>query len=441
MSLLAVGMSHRSAPVTLLERVSIGRDEVAKALHELLDGEHVREVVVLSTCNRVEVYAEVDRFHGGVNDISALLARTSGLGPAQLSELLYVHYEDAALAHLFSVAAGLDSMVLGESQVLGQLRAAYALAGQERAVGTVLHELCQQALRVGKRVHAETGIDRVGASLVGVALDAAALVLGQHLAGRRALVVGAGSMGALAGATLRRRGVTDLVIANRTASTAQRLAGTLSGQAVQLSEIGAEMAAADIVLTSTGASGQVIGADQVRQAMRARPDRPLVVLDLALPRDVDPAAADVAGVTYVDLEHLRTLLSGSQTQQDVSAARTLVRAEVEAYLTSQRSTAVAPTVTALRSYAADLVDNELLRLSGRLPDLRPREREEVAQTVRRVVDKLLHAPTVRVKQAAAEPGGENYAAVLRELFGLDPERRDLSEALVLPATVTGEAPS
>ncbi|MGI8527989.1 MAG: glutamyl-tRNA reductase [Geodermatophilaceae bacterium] len=438
MSLLIVGMSHRTAPVALLERTSFGRPEVAKALHELLDGEHVDEALLLSTCNRIEVVAEVERFHGGVNDISALLARQSGRQAGELSAHLYVHYEDAAVAHLFSVAAGLDSMVVGESQVLGQLRSAYALARAESAVGRVLHELSQQALRVGKRVHTDTGIDRVGASVVAVALDVAARVLGEDLTGRRALVVGAGAMGALAGTTMRRRGLTDLVIANRSIANAARLAETLSGRAVEMAALDAELVAADVVLASTGATGIVIPVDVIERAVAARGDRPLVILDLALPRDVDPAAAALPGVTYIDLEHLRTVLDGSRSQQDVSAARSIVEAEVVAFVTWQRSVAVAPTVAALRSYAAEVVDAELLRLAGRVPDLGPQDRAEVAQAVRRVVDKLLHAPTVRVKELASAPGGEGYAAVLRELFGLDPDRRDLSEAVALPAELTGE---
>jgi len=431
-------MSHRTAPVAMLERASFGRDEVVKALHELLDGEHVHEVLLLSTCNRIEVVAEVERFHGGVNEISALLARQSGQLASELSEHLYVHYEDAAVAHLFSVAAGLDSMVVGESQVLGQLRSAYALARAESAVGRVLHELCQQALRVGKRVHTDTGIDRVGASVVAVALDAAAHVLGADLSGRRAVIVGAGAMGALAGTTMQRRGLTDVVVANRTRAHAARLAQTLSGRAVEMAALDAELVAADVVLASTGATGIVIPVDVIERAVAARAGRPLVILDLALPRDVDPAAAALPGVTYIDLEHLRAFLDGSQSQRDVSAAREIVDGEVTAFVTWQRSLAVAPTVAALRSYAAEVVDAELLRLAGRVPGLESRDRAEIAQAVHRVVDKLLHAPTVRVKELASAPGGEAYAAMLRELFGLDPDHRDLSEAVALPAELAGE---
>lgn len=431
MTLLVVGMSHRSAPVALLERASVARENVPAVLAGLTGGEHVREALLLSTCNRVEVVAEVERFHGGVNDVSRFFAERCHLPVTGLGEHLYVHYEDAAVAHLFAVAAGLDSMVVGESQVLGQLRTAYAVASEQGSVGRVLHELCQQALRVGKRAHTETGIDRVGASVVAAALDAAQAQLGE-LAGRRAVVVGAGAMGSLAATALRRRGLTDLVIVNRNPRNGARLAAGLGARSAGLDELAAELPAADLLVASTGATGIVVPADAVVGAGR------LVVLDLALPHDVDPGVAGLPGVTYVDLERLGRLLEGLPSAQDVAAAHEIVDTEVAAYVAWQRSAAVAPTVAALRSQAAEVVDAELLRLAGRLPEMSPLARAEVAQTVRRVVDKLLHAPTVRVKELAGEPGGEAYAAVLRELFGLDPEQRDLAEAVAVPSALVSE---
>lgn len=419
MSLLVVGLSHRTAPVPLLERAAIGSEDVPKALHELALGDHVLESLVLSTCNRIELYADVDRFHGGVHDLTAVIARHVGVEVPALGEHLYVHYEDAAVEHLFSVAAGLDSMVLGESQILGQIKLAYQVASAENTVGRVLHELCQKALRAGKRVRTDTGIDRVGASLVSVALDLAERAVGP-VAGRRALVVGAGSMGALTGATLRRAGIGELVVANRTVANAQRLADSLGGVAVGLEQIPGELAAADLVFASTGATGLVIGYDAIAGAVAARDGRPLALLDLALPRDVDPAAAGLPGVTYVDLAALGDALSDTAANADLATARFIVAEEVNGYLRTQRSLHVAPTVAALRARAAQVVDAELLRLDGRLPGLDARTRGEFAQSVRRVVDKLLHDPTVRVKELAERPGGDAYAVALRELFGLDP---------------------
>ncbi|MDT4976575.1 MAG: glutamyl-tRNA reductase, partial [Pseudonocardiales bacterium] len=226
MSVLVLGLSHRTAPVAVLERAAVAVDDLRKTLDELHRAETISEVLLLSTCNRIEVYADVARFHPAVAEITTVLARHAGLAVPDLSDHLYVHFAEAAAEHMFSVASGLDSMVVGESQILGQLRAAYTLGTRVGSVGSVLHDLAQSALRVGKRVHSETGIDRAGASIVSVALDQATDVLGP-LDGRRAVIVGAGSMGALAGATLRRRGLTDVVVANRSVDRAQRLATAL----------------------------------------------------------------------------------------------------------------------------------------------------------------------------------------------------------------------
>ncbi|SET82116.1 glutamyl-tRNA reductase [Geodermatophilus poikilotrophus] len=447
MSLLAVGVSHQTAPVALLEQFAMGADDTVKTLHELVGSDHVSEAIVLATCNRVEVFAEVDRFHGGVTDVSRVLARQAGATVEELSPYVTVHYEDQAVAHLFTVAAGLDSMVVGETQVLGQLRNAYALAREQGTVGRAMHPVAQRALRVGKRVHSETGIDKAGASLVSVSLDRAEERIGS-LEGRPVLVVGAGSMGALAATTLARRGAA-VTVSSRTPAHAQRLATSVEGRLADLADLPAEIAAADVLVTCTGARGIVIGTEVVAGAMRsrtgaARPDRPLVVIDLALPRDVDPGVAALPGVHVVDL----ALLQGERgadghssaspvAADDVAAAHALIEAETALLRAERQAAAVAPTVSALRSQAAEVVDAELLRLSTRVPDLDARTRAEVARTVRRVVDKLLHEPTVRVKELASAPGGVDYADALRALFGLGidaevlPARTNLAEAVAV----------
>jgi glutamyl-tRNA reductase len=442
MSLLAVGISHQTAPVALLEQVSMTGDERVKALHELVESTHVSEAMVLATCNRVEVFAEVDRFHGGVTDVSRVLARHAGATVEELAPYVTVYYEDQAIGHLCTVAAGLDSMVVGETQVLGQLRAAYALAQEEGTVGRELHPIAQRALRVGKRVHAETGIDRAGASLVSVALDRVEGVLGD-LTGRPVLVVGAGSMGALAATTLARRDAV-VTVSSRTPERAARLAEAIDGRQADLAALPQELAAADVLVTCTGATGVVISTDVVAAALGARGGRPLAVVDLALPRDVDPAVAGLPGVHVVDLAMLQgeraahpgEPVAGSVAADDVAAAHALVELETSLLRAERQAAAVAPTVSALRSQAAGVVDAELLRLSTRLPDLDARARSEIARTVRRVVDKLLHEPTVRVKELASAPGGTDYADALRALFGLgiggaDGDTATLSDAVAL----------
>ena len=424
MTLLVVGLSHHSAPVRVLERASIPPDGLPKVLDELHRSQAISEVLVLSTCNRIEVYADVARFHPAVVDISTTLARIAGMGVTELGDHLYVHFDEAAAGHLLQVAAGLDSMVVGESQILGQLRNAYASGTQAGTVGKVLHEASQTALRVGKRVHAETGIDRAGASVVSVALRQAADVLGgtEQLIGKRVVILGAGSMGALAGATLQRLAAgapLDVVVINRSPEGAHRLAAGLSGRTGSLEDLADEIAGADVLISCTGATGLVVEAPDVRP----RAGRPLVVLDLALPRDVDPAVSSMADVHYVDLEVLRS--SGAVVSDaEVAAALAIVAAELRGYLTGQQMRAVAPTVTALRARAAQVVESELVRLDSRLPGLDPAVRDELASVVRRAVEKVLHVPTVRVKELAATPEGNAYAAALRELFDLDPARPD-----------------
>jgi glutamyl-tRNA reductase len=337
---------------------------------------------------------------------------------------------------------------VGETQVLGQLRAAYALARDEGTVGRALHPVAQRALRVGKRVHTETGIDRAGASLVSVALDHAEDSIGS-LRERDVLVVGAGSMGALAATTLARRGA-SVVVSSRTEAHAARLAGTVGGRAADLADLPAELAAADILVTCTGATGLVVSTEVVATAMAGRAGRPLVVVDLALPRDVDPAVAALPGVHVVDLALLQgeraasagRPTAGAVAADDIAAARALVEAETVLLCAERQAAEVAPTVSALRSQAAEVVDAELLRLSTRLPDLDARDRAEIARTVRRVVDKLLHEPTVRVKELAATSGDTDYAGALRALFGLgiDTPVEVLADAVTVdPELRAGEA--
>ena len=425
MSVLVVGMSHRSAPVEVLERAAVGADEIPKLLDEMLHGSHVTEVMMLSTCNRIEVYAVVDAFHGGLADVSSVLGRHAALPLTELTEHLYVHYAGSAVQHLFAVASGLDSMVIGEAQILGQLRAAYAAADTAGTVGRTLHELSQQALRVGKRVHTRTGIDAAGASVVSEALTVAAQTLGD-LRGVRAVVVGAGAMGALTAAHLRRAGAQEIVVLNRSAERAQRLVentrrtGTPARHA-PLEALADELITADLLVASTGAVGTVVARETVAAAMVAREGRPLAVVDLGLPRDVDPGVAALPGVSVVDLVSLQARLAPRAHGEAVAAAQELVAEEAQAYLAAQRSAEVTPTVTALRRRASEVIDGELLRLDQRLPELDPAVREEFVRSVRRVVDKLLHTPTVQVKRLAEGPDGSSYAHALRELFELDPQ--------------------
>ncbi|MDG4768157.1 glutamyl-tRNA reductase [Solwaraspora sp. WMMD406] len=422
MNLLVVGASYRTTPVATLERLAVAPADLAEILSRLMAQPYVGAAVVLSTCNRVEVYAAVTGFHGGLADICGVLAERAGRAPNDLAEHLYVHHGQAAVEHAFRVAAGLDSMVVGEAQILGQLRDAYHAANEADTTGRLLHELMQQALRVGKRAHAETGIDRAGQSVVSAALRVGADLLPGGLAGRPVLVLGAGAMGALAVATLARLGVGPIMVANRRDDRAVRLAGTYGADAVPYAELKRTLAGVDLVISATASAEPVLTRAAVADVLRRRPaDRtgPLVLLDLAVPRDVEPAAGELPGVAVIDIDALAGALTDEPAAVDTAAVNQIVAAEVDAFCTWMRGTEVAPTVAALRGRADDVVGAELRRLAQRNPDLTDAQRAEVAHTVHRVVRRLLHSPTVRVRQLAAEPGGDQYTELLRRLFDLD----------------------
>lgn len=426
MSVLVVGLSHKSAPVATLERAAVSGDTLTKLLRDLVQAEPVAEAFVVSTCNRVEVYADVDRFHAGVTAICELLARHGGMSPPELTPHLYVHYEERAVSHLLTVAAGLDSMVVGEDQILGQVRSAVKLAAEHGTAGRVLGELGRLALRTGKRARAETAIGRAGLSLLSAAVELAAGRSGTDaLAGRRVLIVGAGSMSGLAAATAARSGAASIAVANRTKEHAERVAasvGTAATMVSGLADLPAALAAADVVISCTGAAGPVITLDVASAALATRTGAgPLVIMDLAMPRDVEPGVADLPGAVLIGMDQLREHASAI-AGDDVTAVRDILEAELAGYQSAIDAARVAPTVVALRAKAAKVVDAELARLAGRLSadGVSGHALDEIGQTVRRVVDKLLHAPTVRVKELAGSPGGEEYAAALRVLFDLDP---------------------
>jgi len=542
MSLLVVGLSHRSAPVSVLERASLALEARVKLIQDTVAAEPATEAAVLATCNRIELYADVDKFHAGVAELSTLLAQHSGVGLDELTPYLYVHYEDRAVHHLFSVACGLDSMVVGEGQILSQIKNSLAAAQERHTAGRLLNDLFQQALRVGKRAHSETGIDRAGQSLVTFGLEqlSSGTPVETWVKGKRALVIGAGSMSSLAAATLARAGVAEIVIANRTMERAERLAQILTeaddtdvpARSVPMAAVPEELSRADVAVSCTGATGLVLTAQVVATALAGRVDGPvptvtplvpapstesasaagrdeapaagvgtagfsvlgeaavagmataeleqhaawvdkgagrtatagaavpdpeadadvisalaatvaatgriperrrpepveiprptpvLALLDLAMPRDIDAAVHRLPGAQLIDIESLAEASADAPMAADVDRVRRIVSDEVAAFGAALRAAHITPTVVALRTMAADVVANEIARLDGRLPGLDAKHRAEITQTVRRVVDKLLHAPTVRIKQLAAEPGGAGYADALRTLFDLDPE--------------------
>jgi glutamyl-tRNA reductase len=416
-----VGANYRSAPLELLERLAIDPERRPKALAGLLDLEHVHEAVVVSTCNRVEVYTAISRFHGAAGDVRRFLADLGGLALEEFADHLYDYYEERAVQHLFAVAAGIDSMVVGEAQILGQVREAFQAAQAERTVGPVLSALFARAIKVGRRARSETGIGAGLASTVTVGLRVADAQLG-GLAGRRALLVGAGGVARLAGRALRQAGAGELVVANRTAATGAALARELDGRAVPLDRVAGELASADLVVAATAGTTPTVPADSVAAALARRDGHgPLVVLDLGVPRDVEPEVRGLPGVVLADLDALRAVLETDEgPRRELERVRALIAQETAVYLGGQREARLAPTIRALRARAEQVRQQELARAAARLAGLDERQRAAVEAVTRGLVNKLLHDPMVRGKALAARPDGDLYVAALRELYGLDP---------------------
>lgn len=400
--------------------MTVPSGRLPKALADLRDRAALDEVVVLSTCMRTEVYATADRFHPAVQDIRNFLCESSFSAPEDVADHLTMLYDEAAIGHLFAVASGLDSAVLGESEILAQVRTAWETARVEGACGTVLSGLFRHALEVGKRVRSETAIARGTTSVSAAAVALAADHLGS-LGGRRILVLGAGDMGEGMAVALAGAGVADIQVANRTRSRAQALADRIGGRTVAFGSLGAALTEVDVLLTSTGAPEPVLTADDLHPVLEERAGRPLLIVDVAVPRDVEPSVRHLDGVTVLDLDDLRAFARAGleDRRREVTRVHGIIDEEVQDYLRDVLARQAAPTVASLRARAEEIRAAELDRLRTRLVGLDDRQREAVEAVTRGVVAKLLHEPTVRLKDAAGTPRGERLAEALRALFDLD----------------------
>jgi len=419
LSVVVVGLNHRTVPLDLLERMTVPSSLLPKALADLTSREHVTEAVVLSTCNRIEVYAFAEKFHGAYQDIRNFFAEVSHVAPEEFSDHLTSLYDGDAARHLFSVASGLDSAVLGEHEILGQVRTAWEVSSAEGAVGPVLNPLFRHALEVGKRVRTETAISRNITSVSQAAVAMATDRLG-GLEGRQVLVVGAGEMGEGLARALHSGGVASIRVANRTWDRAIEVAGRLGGVPVRLDDLPHHLAEVDVLLTSTGASAVILEHGDLASVVGERHGRELLVVDIAVPRDVDPAAGEIEGVTLLDMDDLREFAEVGirERQREVTAVQAIVDAELDRYVDESTARSVAPLVASLRSRGDLVRSGELERLAARLGDLDDRQREAVEALAAGIVGKLLHEPTVRMKDAAGTARGERLAEALRDLFDL-----------------------
>jgi glutamyl-tRNA reductase len=424
MTIVSLSVTHRIAPVDVLEKLAVPHAELGDVLAGLHDLRSVDEVVVLSTCNRVEVYAVTS---GAVEQptraVAEVLAAHGRLEVGEVLRMIHVRDGSAAAEHLFSVACGLDSMAVGEEQIVAQIRAAARAAAAAGTTGPAITGLIDAALRASKRARTETTISTEGISLARAGLDLAAAHLG-GLAGRDAIVLGTGSMGKLAARRLREAGVGRLSVASRSTARAAELAAAVQGTPVPALDVPAMLADADILITATRAAAPVVPAGAVQAARVRAGDRPLVVIDLGLPPDVEPAVGRLAGVTLVDLTALGRHLADQDVPDQIPQVRAIVVAEAAAYVNRQRQAAAAPVIAAMHAQIRQLADAELARLHDRLPGLSERQQAETAATVHRILRKVLHRPTVRAKEFATDPNGPVYLDALRQLFDLGGRAHD-----------------
>ncbi len=418
MPIVVMGVNHKTGPLALLERVAVTAAELPKAVASLTSRPSLREAVLLSTCNRTEAYVVAEKFHPAYGDLRDFFCELGGLAPEDVHDHLYSQHDEAAVTHLFEVAAGLDSVVLGESEILGQVRTAWEVAQAEGAAKSTLNLLFRHAIETGKRARTETAISRSTASVSHAAVEMATERL-HGLAGKRVLVLGAGEVAEGVAIALVRAGATDITVANRTEAHAHDLAQRVQGRVMPICEVGAALTASDVLVTCTGSSTVVLDREMVAAA-RTPDSPPLLIVDVAVPRDVDPTVATLPGVTRLDLEDLREWAARGLDQRAAEATRVraIVGEEVQRFGVETTSRQVAPLVAQLHALGESVRAAELERVRSRLAGLDDDQRAAVDALTRGIVAKLLHLPSVRLKHDAGTPHGERNADAVRDLFDL-----------------------
>jgi glutamyl-tRNA reductase len=424
MPIVVVGLNHRTAPISLLERLAVGEEDLPKALHQLSTFEHVVEGAILSTCNRVEVYALVSKFHGGAQDLRNFMSEFRHVAPEDFADHLYTYHDEAAVRHLFRVSCGIDSMVVGESEILGQVRRAYQVAQEEGTVQRVLDGAFRRALSAGKRARTETEIARNPVSISSAAVELAKRAFaGQTLEGMKVVIVGAGKMGRLAAQALAQWGAIDVTVVNRSPVKAQALAASFNAVPRPFDDLEAAIAGADIVLCSTTAPGTVIDRPMVERALGSRRGRPLFIVDIAVPRDVEQSVGDVEDVILRDIDDLKGVVESNRESRlgEVSGVEEIISGELDRFDAWQHSTEIAPTIGALVERADVLRREEIKKLQRHLATMTPEQRDAVDHLTRRLVAKLLHDPITKARELSTSAEGQTYLNALRELLELDDE--------------------
>ncbi len=419
MSVVVIGVNHRTSPVGVLERVAVNAEAMPKALHALSSKDNIREAVVLSTCNRTEVYAVTEKFHAAYDDIADFFCELGGLRSDELHQHLYSQHDEAAVRHLFEVACGLDSAVVGENEILGQVRDAWSVAQESGAARSTLNLLFRHALETGKRARSETGISRSTTSISFAAVEMARELLGT-LAYRKVLIVGAGAMGEGVAVALSMNSTTEVTVINRTESRSRDLAERLGASTRPLDQLREALVETDVVVTCIGSGTFVIDRDLAESVAAERPTKPLFIVDISVPRDVDASVGEIPSIELRNLDDLRDWVRTGVEQRagEADKVAAIVAEEVDRYAFDSTARQAAPLIAAMHAAADQLRASELERHARRLAELSPEQREAVEALARGLVAKLLHEPSVRLKESAGTPQGERLADAVRDLFDL-----------------------
>lgn len=420
LSLVVIGVNNRTMPLELFERFVISEDAIPKALADVHARRNISEALVLSTCNRTEVYVYAEKFHGAYQDVRDFLAETAGLAPEEFNDYLYAHYEDEAIQHLFSVTCGLDSAIVGENEVVHQIKIAWELAREEDSCGPVVNSAFRRALEVGKKVRTETSISKNTLAIGQACIEMAKRHL-DDFKNQEILVVGAGEIGEGIAKALSELQAEHIYFANRNLDRAEELADLVNGQSIPFEEIEKTLERVDVLISSTAASSVVLSQSQLIKIMNIRNGRKLLIVDIAVPRDVDPAVAQIENVTLLDIDalwsfHSQTSLTGKEAE--IGKAKSIIIEEISRFLEQQSARKVAPLISEFREGAEEIRQIELKRFEARLAGFTDEQRDIIEALTQGILGKILHDPTISLNEAAGSPRGERLADALRELFNL-----------------------
>jgi glutamyl-tRNA reductase len=428
---VVVGLNYRTAPVEVREKVSVHHSQIVKTLKKLKNSPAIEGVVLLSTCNRLEIYASTKDLEVGIQTIKDFLQNQAQDTEQKILDYLYVYTMYQAIQHLFKVASGLDSMVLGESEILGQVARAYELSCEADVNNKMTNVMFQKALAVGKRVRTETGIDHYSTSISYIAVELAKQVVGDF-EDKKIVILGAGEMSTLTMKHLVAHGALTIAVSNRSLDRAKILADECGGQAVLLKDVDAYLAKADLVFSATASKGFIITSEKLQELMKTRANQPMLLIDIAVPRDIEPSVGNIEGVTLYDIDDLRDVADRHKNARELAAkkAEKILNQEISNFKKWHNSHVVLPTIAALQRHAQELKEEQLEQTLGKLGNISPKQEKIIRSMANSLVNKLLHLPIINLKEVADSPHGSQYAEMLQYLFALEVEDNSKKEQAV-----------